>query len=984
MSYLPLITHKRWRIYHFGAAIGRICEAWAADAAYNLFLKVLLLKRNSLNQRFHPYPEEFRMSRHANKLTLTALLSGAFLVAGLGACGKTQTTESLLTDAKQYQQKGDLKAALIQLKNAVEKSPENGEARIALGNLELTINDISSAEKEFRKARSLGISADRVMPLLGKALAQQGKFKEILEEVTPQVAATSAPLMALRGEALLTTGKPDDAKAAFNAALALDPNSGNALLGLARHAMMSGDRPSAERYVADAVAKDPKNAEGFMAQGTMLRMQGKPEEALAAFNQALKLDPAHRSAHIEKAYIEINRGKFPAAKIEIDAAQKNAPGNLLVTYTTALYEFSQGKFTAAQEALQRVLKVAPDHMPSVLLAGASELNLGANQQAEQHLRKYLEAAPNDVYARKLLAQVQLKNSQPADAAATLAPALKTTTDDPQLLALAGESYMQVRDFGKASGYLEKAAELAPKAAGVRASLGLSKLAAGNQAGGLNDLEMATALDPKSLRTTMALVQTEMNLKHYDKALAAAAALAKQEPGNPQVHNLMGAVNMVKGDVPAARAALDKALAIDPTFAPAVKNMARLDLVEKKPEAAKQRYEKVLEKDKNNVDAMNSLAQLALLQNRQDEATGWFEKASNANPNAVAPAIALGQHYLRTSQAPKALSLARKFQTANPTNAELLDLMGQAQVANKDLNGALDTYSKLTNVSPKSAMPHMRLAAVHMALQNNAAATDDIKRAVELQPDLVPARMAQIEMSMRAGRPDEALAGARQLQKTNDKSPVGYATEGDILLAQNKAAQAVPVYEKAFALANSPQILVRTLQAMGLAGKSKEAQARAAQWMKAHPDDQLVGMYVAETSLARKEYKAAIGVLEPLIKQNPNNAPALNNLAWAYQQDKDPRALATAEQAFKLAGNNPGVMDTLGWMLVEQGNTSRGLPLLQKASGLAPNATEIRYHLAVGLHKSGDKQGARKELDQLLASGKPFAQADDARALLKTL
>jgi putative PEP-CTERM system TPR-repeat lipoprotein len=925
------------------------------------------------------------MPRHANKLKLTAaLLSGAFLVAGLGACGKTQTTESLLTEAKQYQQKGDFKSALIQMKNAVEKSPENGEARIELGNLELMLGDTPSAEKEFRKARSLGIPAERVLPLLGKAMVQQGKFKELLVDLTPDVAAKSAPLLALRGEALLSSGKQEDAKTAFEQALALNPNSGEALLGMARFSMMARDREAAERYINDAVTKDPKNAEAFMAKGTLLRIQNKPDEALAAFSQALVLDPAHRSAHIEKAYIEISRGKFPAAKAEIDAAQKNAPGNLLVTYTSALYEFTQGKFSAAQENLQRVLKVAPDHMPSVLLAGASELQLGALQQSEQHLRKYLSAAPNDVYARKLLAQVQLRNAQPADAAATLAPALKAAADDPQLLALAGESYMQVRDFSKASSYLEKAAELAPKAAGVRTSLGLSKLASGDQSGGLSDLTMATTLDPKSSRATMALVQTEMSLKHYDKALAAADALAKQEPNNPQVYNLKGAVNMVKGDIPAARAALEKALALEPTFAPAVKNMARLDLVEKKPDAAKQRYEKVLEKDKNNVDAMTSLGQLAMLQGRTEEATSWFEKASNANSNAVHPALALGTHYLRTNQPAKALTLARKLQTTNATNPEVLDMLGQAQVANKDLNGALETYSKLANVSPKSATPQMRLAAIHMSMRNNNAAEDDLKRALELQPDLLPARMAQVELAMRSGRPDDALAIARQLQKTNDKSPVGFATEGDILLAQNKAAQAVPAYDKAFALAQSPQVLVRSLQAMNMAGKSKEAQARADQWMKSHPDDPMVGMYVAETQLARKDYKGASVILEGILKKNPNNAAALNNLAWAYQQDKDPRALATAEQAFKLAGNNAGVMDTLGWMLVEQGNTARGLPLLQKASGLAPNATEIRYHLAVGLHKSGDKQGARKELDRLLALGKPFPQADDARALLKTL
>jgi putative PEP-CTERM system TPR-repeat lipoprotein len=340
--------------------------------------------------------------------------------------------------------------------------------------------------------------------------------------------------------------------------------------------------------------------------------------------------------------------------------------------------------------------------------------------------------------------------------------------------------------------------------------------------------------------------------------------------------------------------------------------------------------------------------------------------------------------MRIGQAQKALTLARKFQTANPTNPQLLELLGQAKVASKDLNGALETYSQLVNVAPKSAAPHLRLAGVHMLMQNNTAAADDLKRAVELQPDMLQARMAQVELAMRMGHPDDALALARQIQKINDKSPVGYATEGDVLMAQKKPAQALPAYDKALALANAPEILVKSLQAMTLAGKGKEAQARATQWLKDHPDDALIGMYVSENELAAKDYKAAIARLETIVKRAPNNAAALNNLAYAYQQVKDPRALATAEQAYKLAANSPGVMDTLGWLLVEQGDTGRGLPLLQKASSLVPKSSEVRYHLAVGLSKSGDKAGARKELDKLLSEDKSFAQADEARALLKAL
>ncbi|MDT1877249.1 tetratricopeptide repeat protein, partial [Acinetobacter baumannii] len=134
-----------------------------------------------------------------------------------------------------------------------------------------------------------------------------------------------------------------------------------------------------------------------------------------------------------------------------------------------------------------------------------------------------------------------------------------------------------------------------------------------------------------------------------------------------------------------------------------------------------------------------------------------------------------------------------------------------------------------------------------------------------------------------------------------------------------------------------------------------------------------------TYLGAKDTKAAIPVLEGIIERTPQDPMALNNLAWAYGQAKDPRALATAERAAKIAGDNPAIMDTLGWLLVEQGNTERGLPLLKKAAAAAPNAPEISYHLAVGLVKAGDKEGARKSLDKLLAEHKTFPQLEDARA-----
>jgi putative PEP-CTERM system TPR-repeat lipoprotein len=922
------------------------------------------------------------MSRNKMKFT-TAVVSGALLLAGMSACNRDQSTASLLAEAKQYQQKGDQKAALIQLKNAVAKSPEDAEARLQLGSLYLETGDAVSADKELRKAASLGLAPARTLPLLGQALLAQGKFKELLAEIKPELAAKSAPLTALRGDALLATGDTDGAKAAYDAALAIDGGSGAALTGLARHALLKNDTATAQRYAADAIAKDGKNPEVWMFQGGLLRGLGKPDAALSAFDKVLALRPHDRNANLEKAYIRINQKKYAEARTEIEAAHKLAPGSLLVTYGQALLDYSEGKNKEARESLQRILKSAPNHMPSVLLAGAVELNLNSPQSAQMHLRKYLEVEPNNVYARKLMAQAMLKNAQPADAAATLAPTLNETRD-PQLLALAGESYMQARDFGKAIAYLEKAIQLAPEVAALHTSLGMARLEQGDTAKGIGELERATELDPKSDRALTALVQAELGLKHYDKAAAAVAKLETLKPDDPQTYNLKATVLLSKGDLPAARAAFEKALQVQPTFFAAAANLAKLDVMEKKPEAARKRFEAILEKDKKNFGAMGALAELAMLGNRPEEATTWLEKAQAENPDAIAPVLRLGSHYLATKQEKKALTLARKFQTAHPSNPELVDLLGQAQLANDDGQGALDSYSKLVNIVPKSALAQMRLAQAQGKLKNDAGAAESLKRASALQPNLLQARVAQVEVAMRRGRTDEALGMVRQLQQDVPGSPVGFLMEGDLQQAQKKPALAVAAYDKAFAITKSGAVLLRSAQALRQMGKEDEARQRVTQWAKAHPDDMQVAMYLAEAHLAAKEYKPAATLLENIVKRAPGNGAALNNLAYAYQQQKDPRALATAEQAFKVAGDNASVMDTLGWMLVEQGNTQRGLPLLQKAAAGAPALPEIRYHLAVGLHKSGDKAGARKELESLLAQNKPFAQLEEARSLLKTL
>lgn len=908
-------------------------------------------------------------------IVLTTLLA-------LAGCSPEKSTESFLAEAKQYQQKGDYKAALIQLKNAADKNPGDANIRFELAQSYIQSGDPVSAEKEIRKAQSLGIDGKRTIPLLAKVLLMQGQAQQALD-VSKDVAPTPE-LLATRGDAFAVTDAEAKAIESYEAALAAQPGQANALIGLARLAMARKDVAGAEAYAEKALAANPKDPAVWMFRGAMLRAGGKMDEAVAAYGEVIKLKPDHMNALVERAQIATERQQYDAAQADLAAARKAAPNALIVRYTQALLDFRQAKFAAAKENLQQIMKVAPNYMPAVLLSGAVDLNLQAYKQAEQHLQRYVDQYPDNAYGRKLLAQAQLQNARPTDATATLAPLMKDGEQDSQLMTLAGMSAAQSQDFGKAASYLERASALDPKSAALRTSLGLTKISGGNTEAGINELTKAVELNPASSEAVLALVRAQIGLRQFDKALATIAQGEKNLAGNASLYNLKAGAYLGKNDYANARASLEKAASLQPTDFTPVLNLAQLDMKEKGAAAAKQRLEAFAAKNSKNANVKFALAELANGQGQKDQATMWLEKAVADDPNAVEPAIRLGAHYLATQKVDKALTLARKARTANPDSPQLADLLGQAQIANKDFGAALETYSSLATNAPKSAAAQVRLARVHVLMKDMPAAAADLKRAVTLEPEYMPGRLAQVELAVGMGKTDDALGMARQMQTAFPKSPVGFGVEGDIQAHLKRPEQAAQAYRKALALGKTPALAIKVADSLRQGGKLKEAEAHLLEWTKANPTDTMSQNYLAELHLATKQYKPAAQLFENLLKQKPEDPVLLNNLAWSYQQLKDARALPTAERAAKLAPANPAVLDTLGWMLAEQGDTARALPLLKKAVDAAPNSGDIRYHLAATLHKSGDKASARKELEKLLADNKSFAQADEAKALLKQL
>jgi len=932
---------------------------------------------------------------HSNTRRVAAAMLLSAAVVGLSACGKNETSQSLTEDARQYQQKGDVKAAIIQLKNALQKNPNDAEARYALGMIYLQTGDSLSAQKELEKALGLGMNRDKVAPALGQAFNQEGKFQQALEAMPlPASGQPSVALLTSRGTTLLGMGNQAEAKSAFDLALKSDPKSVEALIGLAQHAKLTNDIAGATRFVDQAVAANPANVDALLAKGDLLRTAGKNAEGLAVFDQALKIRPDLVGALVSKATIHISDKKFDAAAQDLDAARKLAPASLMIQYTQALLDFSQKKNAAALEALQQVLSKAPNHMPTILLTAAVQAETGANEQAEQHLKRYLEANPNSVYARRLLASVLAKTGQGDQAANALAPAAGAKTD-PQMMMLAGETALRAQDYVKASEYFEAASKAAPGTAMAHTALAMSKLGQGDNTKAISELELAASLnaktDEKSSNASILLVMTRLRLNQFTEALALLKTLEKEQPDSPLIQNLKGGAYMGLKDLSNARTSFSKAIALQPTFLPAVQNMAQLDMQDRKPDEAKKRFMAVLDVDKKNVGAMMALASLATILGKADEATTWLEKASAEKPSDVAVNVQLGNHYVRVGEKAKALALAQKLQAANPSNPDTLDLLGQAQFANDDRAGALATYNKVIAAVPNSALAHFRIASVQLSARDATAAIQSLKKAISLKADYLDAQLALATLEGRQNNIDGALAIAKQIQKQRPTEAVSFVLEGDLLASQKKYAPAAAAYERVLTLSKSPGVNIKLHQALINAGRTKEADTKLAKWIQDHPEDLSTQVYQGEILLQNKSTKPAIAIFERVLQTVPTNALVLNNLAYAYQQEKDGRALATAEKALQFAPENPAILDTLGWILVEQGNAERGVTMLQKAvSGLpkdaesTPVATQIYLHLARGLIKTGNKAGARKELEKVVGSGKKSPELDDAKALLKTL
>jgi putative PEP-CTERM system TPR-repeat lipoprotein len=473
-------------------------------------------------------------------------------------------------------------------------------------------------------------------------------------------------------------------------------------------------------------------------------------------------------------------------------------------------------------------------------------------------------------------------------------------------------------------------------------------------------------------------------KQYDRALAEVATLEKQQPRNAAIATLRGGIYLARGDAANARKNLERSIAQNPGSLFATVQLAHVDLLENRPDVARRRLETVLATDPNNAGAMLALAAVAASTHKEMEYVSWLERAAKADPALERPQVLLADYYVARHDPQRALGVARTFAERNPDSPVALDTLGAVQLAAGQTTNAVRTYTKLAGMLPEEAQVHYRLATALVGAHDYDSARTAIQRALALKRDFIEAKVLLSSSELAAGRYEEARRVARDIQYEHPKAGAGWQLEGDVAMAQKDYAAAEKAYDKAFSIRKSGTLAARLHAAVSAQGRDRDAEARILAWIKEQPKDRTARTYLAGVYSKSGRRKEAIEQYTTLLQSDPNNAMLLNGLAWTYQEEKDSRALATAEKAYQLDPGNADVVDTLGWILVQNGNTARGLEMLNRAIDLAPNAQVIRYHLAAALAKSGDVGRARREVERALQKDGDFPQRADAEALLAQL
>jgi len=909
------------------------------------------------------------------------------MVTFLGACGaENRTPEGHIAAAQGYIDQDELQPALIELKNALQQAPDSALARRLLGEVYLTLGNGTSARKELERAASLGVDPGFIQPLLARALLLQQEFNDVLQ-VNPHqeqlLPAGKASIHASRGMALLALKQPDEADKEFELGLAQDAGSPEVLTGLAWLAASRQEQEQAREQLDKVFTINIDYAEAWSLLGNIERSQGNLEAALEAYSKAADNRHANTLDILNRISVNIALENHDQARAEIALQRKQGAKNYLLDYLEGLLYYQEKHYTEARPLFEQALQANPEHVRSLFYAGASNLQEENIEQARGHLLRFDSRNPGFSPALKMLAWIAIQNGEYRDAERFIRQVIAKEPDDVFSLNLLSSALMGDKKTVEGVEVLQQLVALQPDSANARRKLGVGMILEGKLESGLNELEASRELDPGIQQTSLTIIFTYLRNNELDKALDAAVNLRNTHPDSTVANAALATVYLTRQEHDKASQAFRDTLALDSDNVTANSGLASLAVQAGQPGEAKVYYRKILESHPGSLNTSMNLAYLSALDGSVDEMKAVLEQAIEVNPKALLPRMALARYYSKQGDYANVVDILTPVRQSAKGDFTYLKMLSEARYRSGDYVNARNDLNALVTVAPNNASAHYLLAMTDRRLGNIDGFRDELKRVLALEPNHIGALILSAELMIADGNTQAARKNIDTLKKQSGDSVDVYLLEGRLASSSGDHKAAVSAYHRAFEMKETNINLLKLESAIWDAGDREAAIDLLTSWLDKLPTDQASRVRLASRYAAMGRNSDAVAVYTRMLKQNPDNVAALNDLAWLLRDSDPKQALEYAEKAHSLAPKSAAVTDTLA-VVVSQSDPSRAQLLIREALSASPNNPGYRYHQALIYQRAGNPEQALRVVKKLLEDTPDFPDAKQAEQLLKEL
>lgn len=890
-----------------------------------------------------------------------------------------------LQDAQKRLDRGDLRGAIIQLRNAVKSGPENGAAHYQLARVALELGNPVLTEAEAQRALDLGYDPSGSIALLGQAYLAEKRPADFLKNFQADLkggSARAASVLVARGLAELALDDPGKARAAFAQARLVDPKMAAPWIGQARLALADRNVAKADADLNQALAIQPNSRDALLLRAEVLAGKGDADDAIKQLDDLITRAPGDLQARLARANMELSLNRDPAARADVDAVLTQSPGNVLGLFLHAMLLLRAQKNQAADDVLTKISTAIPRLPRGYYVLGLAKARLGQREQALYAASRYAARNPGDADGAKLYAKLQLLANQPGEAIQTLNRQIEANGKDVGVYQLLAHAYVAAGQEAQALHALQHAVGLAPRNGEVRTQLAALQLGVGQSSAAEAELEQALVLSPMQPHAQALLTVAALDAGDLDRAAAALQAL-KQEGNTEQVGLLSATLQVARLDFGGARKTLLAVLKDYPGSVRARLQLAKLDVMQDRPDDATAEIAAVLDHDPTDSTALSILSEEQLRRHHPDKAIALLRKAHLAASGDAHLTAMLAEAYLRSGSPQQAEDLLapRDGATGSSGPPVLALLRAQVQIALKQTDQAEATYRAALAAHPDNVGVRLQLAHFLVG-KNPAAAKELVADGLTRQPGNYALLQADVSIEQKEHGLGAALAEAARLEKNQSALPAARYLKGDLLILARRYDEAATAFAKVVQTAPATYPVVQEATALHLAGQPDRAAAVLRQWLTAHPKDIAAAQILASLDISASRLDLAEAELHTVLALQPDNVPALNNLAWIYQKHGDARAGALATRAYMLAPG-PQTADTLGWILTQKGADAAGVALLRSANSATANP-QIRYHLAAALSRTGQPTEAVALLRKVMASPASFPDKADAARLLATL